>query len=1220
MNNLYKLFAGILVIISCLFLASCEEKDVIRVDKPVIELNETLVTWDSVSNALKYEIQINSYTFDIEAVLDQEVYTYDINQLDLIAGMTYSIKVRTISNDTKLYRNSLWSNTKVYYHIEKLDKPILELIDNNIIWESILNADIYDIYINDIKNISTTKTIYNINDLNVLDTIKVIAKSEKNYYEKSDFSNSLIIESKNVLDNPLLSRIGNKIYWTEVSNARSYELVINEDRIELDNTIFQYELLDNEILDYEVYIKAIGDHKDYFDSTSNIISYSVRSVKFELNNGLDDVLIIGVVGTEISINNPVKPYFDFINWINETDEIVTDLYIENTNVTYLASYREKEVKSLVIKEYPTFNIGEDFDLDNPTFKDGIITITYEDDSVLDKEIDNIRYDRISYEVSITYNDLVEKYNLKAENVSNINQLMTAIDNVNNGISNIIYLNKGKYYLANMEFLNDVIIIGANKEDVIIYTSVYSSNAAIIFNNNVTMKNITIYAPSTNENYSTIKACNNAYIENIYVDGKIALELIEANAVIKNSKILGNLVSIKGDESKVEISDSVINIGNMGGVSLIKSLLTLNDNIFNSNEVFFTNLYNSKVSIITTDKLSEVIQNNFKKVENGGYYIYIESDSNIIYAYSEGKFFCGQIVKTGECAIDFSDVPTLDKAYRFVGWFKDNQNQNSFDFNEIITNNLSIYASWELKTIDIDELGNYKITYSVAPTVNITTAKLFDINNVSAASATYGTMTVKYVDGDGEESVVKSLTLADFGTYDILNGTVDVEFYGVTLKAPLGNVMVVNNATELLTAISNSYTKLYLIILNEGTYNVDNLVLSNGMYGTYLYGNGEVIINVIGNSEEPAKVEFRGDCAIYNITFNFTSNYIEPLDVYSGVVGTSSKGATTEVNRNGITMYKAQVGRMSIHYMEDVTINFNAFGNALNVYSTTNMSELKNVTINLLRSNTTAIMLSSVAEYLNNINISLFDNTCTALKTTKNRITNTSDYASYVVLNNFNVLYKNNNSLNDIKDVIEVNTDIVSAGLSGKTFSIVGYGKPITFTFSSNDGDDLTNLSLPTYFNTCPKAYIITPLSNDPTTSIPLSGSQILDLGSNSLLFDYYANVPVRGLPYIIKEDGTLEYQVNLAHKTYTVNLYITKEDAGLTANKIMQALIFTCLENYSLEGKLDDILDYKAGYYLAGWATSAANANNKIIAYSTYQEFPNQTNNLTLYSVWLPIN
>jgi len=154
-----------------------------------LQINDTTLTWDAVTNAGGYMIQINGE----EPIDNGTSASYSL--AELTEPGAYSIKVQAKGDNTN-YADSNWSAAKVYTIVDEtlpeLATPSnLQISDTTLTWDAVTNASGYMIQINSEEPIDNgTLTSYSLEELTEPGeySIKVLAKGDNTNYADSNWS------------------------------------------------------------------------------------------------------------------------------------------------------------------------------------------------------------------------------------------------------------------------------------------------------------------------------------------------------------------------------------------------------------------------------------------------------------------------------------------------------------------------------------------------------------------------------------------------------------------------------------------------------------------------------------------------------------------------------------------------------------------------------------------------------------------------------------------------------------------------------------------------------------------------------------------------------------------------------------------------------------------------------------------------------------------------
>lgn len=170
-------------------LVSCLNKNLTKLDAPVINENNGVIYWEQIDNASNYTIYIDGSE---EILVDAQTTSYELSN---VSDGIHKIKVKAMGDNEK-YSNSNFSNIITYNtgktEKTKLETPVIRALTLSIIWDSIPNALEYEIYINDVLVDTTANSYYSLEryeDETISVKIRAIGNSLK--YFNSDFSEVL---------------------------------------------------------------------------------------------------------------------------------------------------------------------------------------------------------------------------------------------------------------------------------------------------------------------------------------------------------------------------------------------------------------------------------------------------------------------------------------------------------------------------------------------------------------------------------------------------------------------------------------------------------------------------------------------------------------------------------------------------------------------------------------------------------------------------------------------------------------------------------------------------------------------------------------------------------------------------------------------------------------------------------------------------------------------
>ncbi len=176
-------FLTVLMLLCVGLSAACSDGK-ITLKTPEISLNQNVVSWVAVENAVGYEITVNGA---VKTTVTQTYYTITETTIG-----DYVVTVKAISSNTNKYDSSAKSNSVTYSIPAKLAAPTLSIDGKVISWSAVYGAQGYDIYLNGVIHDTTTETSYQLNGLAIGSySVTVVAKASINGQEDSDQSNAV---------------------------------------------------------------------------------------------------------------------------------------------------------------------------------------------------------------------------------------------------------------------------------------------------------------------------------------------------------------------------------------------------------------------------------------------------------------------------------------------------------------------------------------------------------------------------------------------------------------------------------------------------------------------------------------------------------------------------------------------------------------------------------------------------------------------------------------------------------------------------------------------------------------------------------------------------------------------------------------------------------------------------------------------------------------------
>lgn len=211
-----------------------------------INYDSEIITWDAVTNASSYIVEIDEETFEV----DSPRMNYQTTNED------FNLRIKAVGQlDDDIY-DSVFSEELHYQYFGPVEN--LNVVSGSLTWDPIVDADGYKIRVDGVLYPEILKTNEFDGILPSQSTrISVIPYSE-NPYVFSEWSNEIIITT---LQSPIITYSDQNIIWNQVSNAAGYQLIISKDGdvlsnhdIGQDTFVFQHDFA--EAGTYEIKVKA----------------------------------------------------------------------------------------------------------------------------------------------------------------------------------------------------------------------------------------------------------------------------------------------------------------------------------------------------------------------------------------------------------------------------------------------------------------------------------------------------------------------------------------------------------------------------------------------------------------------------------------------------------------------------------------------------------------------------------------------------------------------------------------------------------------------------------------------------------------------------------------------------------------------------------------------------------------------------------------------------
>ena len=279
---------------------------------PTISVNGTVLSWDAVKNAEKYELKfylgknlVKTYSTTQSSV--------NIDSIGIDAG-TYTLKARSIGDGVSHINSAETIKHISYKVLLPVSNAKIDVESSVLTWNEANNAETYTVYIDGAR---FGRTYLNSLDLSKLNAgqyvIKIVA--ERAGYTSSNATFTLV---KSRLLTPTIKierqpndNYSSKISWSAIYNANQYVVVV--DKKEVATTSNNYYVLNdsdwgsNKKVSVSVYAK--DSSADYLVSIPSEISTVTRTAKIAISHNIRNVSLVKVIGKSYSsTDNLIEDY------------------------------------------------------------------------------------------------------------------------------------------------------------------------------------------------------------------------------------------------------------------------------------------------------------------------------------------------------------------------------------------------------------------------------------------------------------------------------------------------------------------------------------------------------------------------------------------------------------------------------------------------------------------------------------------------------------------------------------------------------------------------------------------------------------------------------------------------------------------------------------------------------------------------------------------------
>ena len=329
---------------------------------PSISVNGTVLSWDAVKNAEKYELKfylgknlVKTYSTTQSSV--------NIDSIGIDAG-TYTLKARSIGDGVSHINSAETIKHISYKVLLPVSNAKIDVESSVLTWNEANNAETYTVYIDGTR---FGRTYLNSLDLSKLNAgqyvIKIVA--ERAGYTSSNATFTLV---KSRLLTPTIKierqpndNYSSKISWSVIYNANQYVVVV--DKKEVATTTNNYYVLNdsdwgsNKKVSVSVYAK--DSSADYLVSIPSEISTVTRTAKIAISHNITKVSLVKVMGKSYSsTDNLIEDYSSADNFYVGVDfgEPKKVVAIPQNGYTWLGWY-DKSGNLISTKTEYIFNVG-----------------------------------------------------------------------------------------------------------------------------------------------------------------------------------------------------------------------------------------------------------------------------------------------------------------------------------------------------------------------------------------------------------------------------------------------------------------------------------------------------------------------------------------------------------------------------------------------------------------------------------------------------------------------------------------------------------------------------------------------------------------------------------------------------------------------------------------------------------------------------------------------
>ena len=329
---------------------------------PTISVNGTVLSWDAVKNAEKYELKfylgkslVKTYSTTQSSV--------NIDSIGIDAG-TYTLKARSIGDGVSHINSAETIKHISYKVLLPVSNAKIDVESSILSWTEANNATTYTVYIDGTRFEKTYLNSVSLSKLNAGQyVIKIVA--ERSGYTSSNatftLTKSRLLTPKITIERQPRDNYSSKISWSAIYNANQYVVVV--DKKEVATTTNNYYILNdsdwgsNKKVSVSVYAK--DSSADYLVSIPSEISTVTRTAKIAISHNIRKVSLVKVIGKSYSsTDNLIENYSSADNFYVGVDfgEPKKVVAIPQNGYTWLGWY-DKSGKLISTKTEYIFDVN-----------------------------------------------------------------------------------------------------------------------------------------------------------------------------------------------------------------------------------------------------------------------------------------------------------------------------------------------------------------------------------------------------------------------------------------------------------------------------------------------------------------------------------------------------------------------------------------------------------------------------------------------------------------------------------------------------------------------------------------------------------------------------------------------------------------------------------------------------------------------------------------------